>query len=67
MWVLDRTLGRPRLGAAAAMAGHRVKYALAAKLVNEDVEAADENADRRDRGTSDGLAPRLSSLFARST
>lgn len=30
------------LGAAAAMAGHRVKYVLAAKLVNELVEAADE-------------------------
>ena len=30
------------LGAAAAMAGHRVKYTLAAELVNELVEAADE-------------------------
>jgi DNA replication protein DnaC len=30
------------LGAAAAMAGHRVRYTLAAKLVNELVEAADE-------------------------
>jgi len=30
------------LGAPAAMAGHRVKYVLAAKLVNELVEAADE-------------------------
>ncbi|MDP9460813.1 MAG: IS21-like element helper ATPase IstB [Actinomycetota bacterium] len=30
------------LGAAAAIAGHRVKYVLAAKLVNELVEAADE-------------------------
>jgi DNA replication protein DnaC len=30
------------LGTAAAMAGHRVRYALAAKLVNELVEAADE-------------------------
>ncbi|WP_274543367.1 IS21-like element helper ATPase IstB [Streptomyces sp. DH-12] len=30
------------LGAAAAMAGYRVRYALAAKLVNELVEAADE-------------------------
>lgn len=30
------------LGAAAAMAGHRVRYVLAAKLVNELVEAADE-------------------------
>jgi hypothetical protein len=30
------------LGAAAAMDGHRVKYTLAAKLVNELVEAADE-------------------------
>jgi len=30
------------LGAAAAMAGHRVKYVLAAKLVNELIEAADE-------------------------
>jgi DNA replication protein DnaC len=30
------------LGAAAAMAGHRMKYVLAAKLVNELVEAADE-------------------------
>ena len=30
------------LGAAAAMAGHRVTYVLAAKLVNELVEAADE-------------------------
>ncbi|WP_329321589.1 IS21-like element helper ATPase IstB [Streptomyces sp. NBC_01262] len=30
------------LGAAAAMAGFRVRYALAAKLVNELVEAADE-------------------------
>ncbi|MFF3437781.1 IS21-like element helper ATPase IstB [Streptosporangium sp. NPDC002721] len=30
------------LGAAAAMAGYRVKYVLAAKLVNELVEAADE-------------------------
>ncbi len=30
------------LGAAAAMAGHRVKYVLAAKLVNELVEAADD-------------------------
>jgi DNA replication protein DnaC len=30
------------LGAAAAMQGHRVRYTLAAKLVNELVEAADE-------------------------
>ncbi len=30
------------LGAAVAMAGHRVKYVLAVKLVNELVEAADE-------------------------
>jgi len=30
------------LGATAAMAGHRVKYVLAAKLVDELVEAADE-------------------------
>ncbi|GAA4977231.1 hypothetical protein GCM10023257_13060 [Streptomyces hyderabadensis] len=30
------------LGAAAAMAGYRVRYAVAAKLVNELVEAADE-------------------------
>lgn len=30
------------LGAAAAIAGHRVRYTLAAKLVNELVEAADE-------------------------
>ncbi|WP_127469403.1 IS21-like element helper ATPase IstB [Streptomyces sp. B27] len=30
------------LGTAAAMEGHRVRYALAAKLVNELVEAADE-------------------------
>ena len=30
------------LGTAAAQAGHRVRYALAAKLVNELVEAADE-------------------------
>jgi DNA replication protein DnaC len=30
------------LGAEAAMAGHRVKYVLAAKLVNELVEAADD-------------------------
>ncbi len=30
------------LGAAAAMTGHRVKYVLAAKIVNELVEAADE-------------------------
>ena len=30
------------LGAAAAMAGHRVRYVLAAKLVNELVEAADD-------------------------
>jgi DNA replication protein DnaC len=30
------------LGSAAAMSGFRVRYALAAKLVNELVEAADE-------------------------
>jgi DNA replication protein DnaC len=30
------------LGSAAAMAGYRVRYTLAAKLVNELVEAADE-------------------------
>ncbi|MFI7523376.1 IS21-like element helper ATPase IstB [Micromonospora globbae] len=30
------------LGAAAAMAGHRVRYVMAAKLVNELVEAADD-------------------------
>jgi len=30
------------LGSAAAVAGHRVRYTLAAKLVNELVEAADE-------------------------
>ena len=30
------------LGTAAAMAGHRVRYAPAAKLVNELVEAADD-------------------------
>jgi len=30
------------LGAAAAMAGHRVRYTLAAKLVNELIEAADD-------------------------
>lgn len=30
------------LGIAAALAGHRVKYVLAGRLVNELVEAADE-------------------------
>lgn len=32
------------LGTEAAMAGHRVKYVLAARLVNELVEAADDTA-----------------------
>ena len=37
------------LGTEAAMAGFRVKYTLAAKLVNELVEAADEMTDQDDR------------------
>ncbi|MEU8300471.1 ATP-binding protein [Micromonospora sp. NPDC048909] len=51
------------LGAAAAMAGFRVRYVLAAKLVNELVEAADDKISTGPFGPTMRLSPACGSSF----